>query len=334
MAGKERAGDNQKLKMLYLLKIFSEETDDLHPLTMPEIISKLAAYGVNANRKTLYLDFEELRNFGVDIISNKVGRDCYYNIGSRDFELPELKRLVDSVQSSKFITDRKSTELIKKLESLVSKYEGKQLQRQVVISGRVKAMNESIYYNVDKLHEAIGAGCQIRFKYYQWNVDKQMELRKDGAWYQVSPWALMWDDEYYYLVAFDAGDGKIKHYRVDKMLSISVTKEKRLGQEQFKRFDMPRYTKSLFGMYGGEQVKVMLEARNDMVGVIIDRFGKDVLIAPVDSERFRVNVDVCLSNQFLGWIMAVGDGVKIVGPDKVVEKMRAEVRRLAEQYGV
>ncbi|MBE6025888.1 MAG: WYL domain-containing protein [Clostridiales bacterium] len=334
MAGKERAGDNQKLKMLYLLKIFSEETDDLHPLTMPEIISKLAAYGVNANRKTLYLDFEELRNFGVDIISNKVGHDCYYNIGSRDFELPELKLLVDSVQSSKFITDRKSTELIKKLESLVSKYEGKQLQRQVVISGRVKAMNESIYYNVDKLHEAIGAGCQIRFKYYQWNVDKEMELRKNGDWYQVSPWALMWDDEYYYLVAFDAGDGKIKHYRVDKMLSISVTKEKRLGQEQFKRFDMPRYTKSLFGMYGGEQVKVMLEARNDMVGVIIDRFGKDILIAPVDSERFRVNVDVSMSNQFLGWIMAVGDGVKIVGPDKVVEKMRAEVRRLAEQYGV
>ena len=334
MAGKERAGDNQKLKMLYLLKIFSEETDDLHPLTMPEIISKLAAYGVNANRKTLYLDFEELRNFGVDIISNKVGHDCYYNIGSRDFELPELKLLVDSVQSSKFITDRKSTELIKKLESLVSKYEGKQLQRQVVISGRVKAMNESIYYNVDKLHEAIGAGCQIRFKYYQWNVDKQMELRKDGAWYQVSPWALMWDDENYYLVAFDATDGKIKHYRVDKMLSISVTKEKRLGQEQFKRFDMPRYTKSLFGMYGGEQVKVMLEARNDMVGVIIDRFGKDILIAPVDSERFRVNVDVSMSNQFLGWIMAVGDGVKIVGPDKVVEKMRAEVRRLAEQYVV
>ena len=334
MAGKERAGDNQKLKMLYLLKIFSEETDDLHPLTMPEIISKLAAYGVNANRKTLYLDFEELRNFGVDIISNKVGHDCYYNIGSRDFELPELKLLVDSVQSSKFITDRKSTELIKKLESLVSKYEGKQLQRQVVISGRVKAMNESIYYNVDKLHEAIGSGCQIRFKYFQWNVNKQMELRKDGAWYQVSPWALMWDDENYYLVAYDATDGKIKHYRVDKMLSISVTKEKRLGQEQFKRFDMPRYTKSLFGMYGGEIVKVMLEARNDMVGVIIDRFGKDILIAPVDSERFRVNVDVSMSNQFLGWIMAVGDGVKIVGPAAVVEKMREEVRRLAEQYGV
>jgi predicted DNA-binding transcriptional regulator YafY len=334
MAGKERKGDNQKLKMLYLVKIFSEETDDLHQLTMPEIISRLASYGVNANRKTLYLDFEELRNFGLDIITNKVGHDYYYGLGSRDFELPELKLLVDSVQASKFITDKKSSELIKKLESLVSRYEGKQLQRQVVISGRVKAMNESIYYNIDRLHEAIGNGYQIRFKYYQWNVNKEMILRKDGAWYQVSPWALMWDDENYYLVAYDATDGKIKHYRVDKMLSISVTKEKRLGQEQFKRFDMPRYTKSLFGMYGGEIVKVTLEARNDMVGVIIDRFGKDILIAPVDSERFRVNVDVSMSNQFLGWIMAVGDGIKIIGPAAVVEKMREEVRRLADQYGV
>ena len=241
---------------------------------------------------------------------------------------------MDSVQSSKFITDKKSKELIKKLESLASKYEGRQLQRQVVISGRIKTMNESIYYNVDKLHEAIGSGCQIRFKYYQWNVNKEMELRKNGAWYQVSPWALMWDDENYYLVAFDAEDGKIKHYRVDKMISISVTKDIRLGQEQFRKFNMANYSKSLFGMYGGDEVKVMLEVKNDMAGVIIDRFGKDVIIAPVDSERFRVSVNVSLSNQFLGWIMAVGDGVKIVGPDKVVEKMKEEIVRLCSQYGI
>ena len=334
MATKERKGDNQKLKMLYLVKIFSEETDDLHPLTMSEIITKLAAYGVNANRKTLYLDFDELRNFGLDIITNKSGHDYFYSLGSRDFELPELKLLVDSVQSAKFITDKKSAELIKKLESLVSKYEGKQLHRQVVISGRVKAMNESIYYNVDKLHEAIGSGCQIKFKYYQWNVNKEMELRKDGAWYTVSPWALMWDDENYYLVAYDADDDKIKHYRVDKMLNINVINEKRMGQEQFRKFDMPRYTKSLFGMYGGEETKVTLEARNDMVGVIIDRFGKDIFIVPVDSDHFQVNVTVSLSKQFLGWIMAVGDGVTIVGPDKVVKEMRSELSRLCAQYGM
>ena len=328
----ERAGDNQKLKMLYLMKIFSEETDDLHPLTMTEIIEKLKAYGVNANRKTLYLDFEELRNFGLDIISTKVGHDCYYNIGGRDFELPELKLLVDSVQSSKFITDRKSTELIKKLESLVSKYEGKQLHRQVVISGRVKAMNESIYYNVDKLHEAIGSGCQIRFKYYQWNVAKKMELRKNGAWYQLSPWGLMWDDENYYLVGYDAEDDKIKHYRVDKMIHIAMTEKRRVGRDKYKAFNLPRYTKSLFGMFGGEETRVTIEAENDMVGIIIDRFGKDIYITPIDENHFRTSVNVSISKQFLGWIIALGSGIKIVAPDRVVDQMREEIRRLSSQY--
>ena len=332
MAAKERKGDNQKLKMLFLAKIFSEETDDLHSLTMPEIISELAAYGVNADRKTLYLDFEELRHFGLDIIATQFGRNCYYHLGGRDFELPELKLLVDSVQSAKFITDKKSKDLIKKLEQLVSKYEGKQLQRQVVISGRIKTMNESIYYNVDKLHEAIGAGCQIRFKYYQWNVQKQMELRRDGAWYQVSPWGLMWDDENYYLVAYDAEDDKIKHYRVDKMWRISVIDKKREGKEEFKAFNMPRYTKSLFGMYGGEEVKVTLEAENGMVGILIDRFGKDIPVNPVDEKHFRTSVMVAVSSQFLGWIMALGKGVRIVGPESVVQRMKDEIRLISRMY--
>lgn len=332
MTGKSRRGDNQKLKMLYLAKIFFEETDDEHYLTMPQIIDKLADCGVNADRKTLYLDFEELRRFGFDIISFKEGRDCFYHLGSRNFELAELKLLVDSVQAAKFITDKKSKELIKKLESLVSKHEGKQLQRQVVISGRVKTMNESIYYNVDKLHEAIGSDVQIHFRYYRWNVNKEMELRRDGAWYQVSPWSLMWDDENYYLVAYDAEDHKIKHYRVDKMLQISVTDTRREGKEAYRGFDVPRYTKSLFGMYGGEETKVTLEAENSMVGIMIDRFGKDIFITPVDENHFRTVVNVAVSNQFLGWIMALGDGVKIVSPASVVEQMKAEIRRLARQY--
>lgn len=332
MASKERKGDNQKLKMLYLTKIFSEETDDLHGLTMPEIISKLAACGVNADRKTLYLDFEELRHFGFDIISEKKGRECLYHLASRDFELPELKLLVDSVQSAKFITDKKSNELIKKLEALVSKYEGRQLHRQVVISGRVKTMNESIYYNVDKLQTAISADARIRFKYFQWNVRKEMELRKDGAWYQVSPWSLMWDDENYYLIAFDAEDKKIKHYRVDKMLNIELTEEKREGSESFKAVNIPRYTNTLFGMFSGDETFVTLEAENEMVGVMIDRFGKDLFIIPAGEDHFRTSVNVAVSRQFLGWIIALGDGVKIVSPASVVEQMKKEIDRLTRQY--
>ena len=315
------AGNNQKLKLLYLIKIFTED-----------IVEKLGAYGISAERKTLYQDFELLRDFGFDIIGQQARRNFYYHMGNRRFELPELKLLVDSVQSAKFITDKKSNTLIKKLEGMVSKYEARKLQRQVIISGRIKAMNESIYYNVDKLHEAIGTDRQIRFKYFRWNIKKEMELRKDGAWYQVSPWALMWDDENYYLVGYDAEDGKIKHYRVDKMWRISVADRKREGKEQFKAFNMPRYTKSLFGMFGGEEVKVTLEAENGMVGILLDRFGKDIPVKPVDADHFRTSVVVAVSSQFLGWIMALGDGVKIIGPDKVVARMKEEIRLISQMY--
>jgi predicted DNA-binding transcriptional regulator YafY len=314
------------------MKIFSEDTDDEHMLTLSQIIGKLNAYGVEVERKTLYQDFEILRDFGFDIVGVQTQRNYFYHIGNRQFELPELKLLVDSVQSAKFITQKKSNSLIRKLEGMVSKYEARQLQRQVIISGRVKAMNESIYFNVDKLHEAIGAGRQISFKYYRWNINKEMELRKDGDWYQVSPWALMWDDENYYLVGYDSEDKKIKHYRVDKMMQIAVVDKRREGKEQFKAFDMPRYTKSLFGMYGGEEVQVTLEAENGMVGILIDRFGKDIPIRPVDESHFRTAAVVAVSDQFFGWIMALDEGVKIVGPEKVVKRMQEKIRLLNKVY--
>lgn len=333
MSGNVRKGDNQKLKMLYLVKIFSEETDEQHGLTIPQIIHRLDAYGVKATRKTLYQDFDELRHFGLDIVAEKKGREWLYFLANRKFELPELKLLVDAVQAAKFITDRKSAELIKKLEGLVSQYQGKQLQRQVVISGRIKSMNESIYHNVDKLHKAIGAGRQIRFDYYRWNTKKKLEKRNLHAPYQVSPWALMWDNENYYLVAFDAHEEKVKHYRVDKMKRITITDETRLGQEAFEAFDMPRYSKSLFHMFGGDERTVTLLAKNELVGVLIDRFGQDIPLYAVDEEHVHALVDVAISKQFLGWVIALGDAMTIVSPEDVVEDMRMEIRRLAHQYG-
>ena len=324
--------NKQRLKLLYLMQIFSEDTDDEHMLTLSQIIGKLNAYGVEVERKTLYQDFEILRDYGFDIVGVQTQRNYFYHIGNRQFELPELKLLVDSVQSAKFITQKKSNSLIRKLEGMVSKYEARQLHRQVIISGRVKAMNESIYFNVDKLHEAIGAGRQISFKYYRWNINKEMELRKDGDWYQISPWALMWDDENYYLVGYDSEDKQIKHYRVDKMMQIAVVDKMREGKEQFKAFDMPRYTKSLFGMYGGEEVQVTLEAENGMVGILIDRFGKDIPIRPVDENHFRTAVVVAVSDQFFGWIMALDEGVIIVGPEKVVKRMQEKIRLLNKVY--
>ena len=326
------AGDNQKLKMLYLVKILSEETDEAHGLSLQEIAAKLESYGVNADRKTLYRDFDELEKYGLDIVSEQAGRNVLYRLVSRDFELPELKLLVDAVQSSKFITEKKSRQLIKKLESLASVYEARHLHRQVLISGRIKAMNESIYYNVDMLHEAINADRQIRFQYFQWNIEKQQVLRRNGEWYQISPWCLLWDDENYYLVAFDARDGKIKHYRVDKIVRLSITDVSREGKQQFREFDAAKYTRSVFGMYGGEPMRVTLEGRNDMVGPLIDRFGKDISIIPHGSDHFSATVEVIASRHFLSWIIALGEGIRITGPEKLVQQMQEETQRLAAQY--
>jgi len=331
MAG-VRKGENQKLKMLYLVKILNTKTDDEHGMTMQEIIAALEECGVNADRKTLYNDFEELRKYGVDIVAENVGRQCYYHIGEREFELPELKLLVDTVQSAKFVTDRKSRALIRKLEGLVSENQAKQLHRQVVISGRVKTMNEKIYYNVDKLHEAINQGVQIRFQYGQWTLRKQMELRRKGQVYVLSPWALMWDDENYYLVGYDADSDLIKHYRVDKMTRITLTGEKRKGETAFKNFDMARYSRSLFGMYGGEEREVTLEVANDMVGVIIDRFGKEIPIEPATKGHFMTRVRVAVSPQFFGWIASLGGDVRIAEPESVKEEMKSLLETLEKQY--
>ncbi len=327
------AGDNQKLKMLYLVDILSQETDDSHSLSLQEITDRLEALGVNADRKTLYADFDELEKYGLEVLKEKSGRSTRYHLATREFELPELKLLVDAVQSSKFITEKKSRQLIKKLESLVSVHEAQHLNRQVLIAGRIKAMNESIYYNVDMLHEAINSDRQILFQYFQWNISKKQELRRNGAFYQASPWCLMWDDENYYLVAYDSAEQKIKHYRVDKITRLSIADNPREGKQQFREFDAAKHTRSLFGMYGGEPQRVRLEGKNDMVGPLIDRFGKDnITLSRLDENHFSASVEVIPSSHFLGWIMSLGECVWITRPEDVVEKMRNEARRLAEVY--
>ncbi|MCI6497838.1 MAG: WYL domain-containing protein [Lachnospiraceae bacterium] len=324
---------NQKLKIMYLMKILLDRTDETHSITMPEIIDALEAYGISAERNSLYNDIENLRVYGLDVIGVQEDRTYSYHIGNRQFELAELKLLVDSVQSAKFITEKKSNELIKKIESLASKYEASQLHRQVFVAGRVKTMNESIYYNVDSIHAAIAGNSRITFKYFKWNVDKNMELRHDGALYEVSPWLLSWNDGYYYLIAYDSVKGIIKHFRVDKMLDIKLNGRKREGEKVFNSLDMAAYTGKMFGMYSGEDERVRLECDNALAGVMIDRFGKDISLIRLDDKKFAVNVEVAVSRQFLAWIIGLGEGVKIVGAQRIVDMMNDEIDRLVRQYG-
>lgn len=327
-----KEGNNQKLKILYLMRILMEKTDESHSLTMQEIIEELKAYGISAERKSVYNDIENLRVYGLDIIGVKENHTYYYHTGKRQFELAELKLLVDSVSAARFITAKKSNELIKKIEGFASVYEARQLHRQVYAAERIKTANEAIYYNVDRIHTAIGENVQITFQYFNWDVNKQQVLRRDGALYKVSPWALTWDDENYYLVAFDSTEDKIKHFRVDKMLHIELTHERRKGARTFQMFDMGAYAQKMFGMFRGEEEIVQIKCVNELAGVMIDRFGKDVLLVKTDDEHFQVNVKVAVSRQFLAWVMALGEGAVIIGPDSVVERVKKEVHRLKEQY--
>ena len=325
-------GKNQKLKLYYLAQIMLEKTDEEHELTMPQIKAYLEEYDVTADRKSLYDDLRALEVLGIEVIGEQRGREFFYHVSSKKFEIAELKLLTDAIQSSKFITEKKSRELIKKLMTLVSQHEASQLQRQVVVQGRIKTMNESIYYIVDDIHRAIAENKQIRFEYMQWNIQKKLEPRRDTL-YQVSPWALTWDDENYYLIAFDAEADMIKHYRVDKMQHISLTGDARVGREQFRSFDLASYSRKNFGMYGGEDTRVRIRFRDHLVGVFIDRFGKDIMITPDKAEGWsQTSVEVAVSDQFLGWIFALGTEVEIIEPESVVERFGKEVAALAEVY--
>lgn len=327
-------GNNQKLKLSYLTRIMLEKTDDEHGLTMQQIMDELEKYDITAERKSIYADFADMTDkLGIEIIKDKVGRETYYHVAGRDFEVAEVKLLIDAIQSSKFITEKKSNELIKKVKGLVSKYQAAQLQRQVFVHGRIKTMNESIYYNVDTLHAAIAQNCRIKFQYCGWYPNKQLVPLQDGKFFEVSPWALSWDDEYYYLVAFDHYEEKIKHYRVDKMMKISLLDEKRGGKEIFEGYDMASYSTMNFGMFHGDVKRVRISFPNYMVGVFIDRFGKDITIRPSEGEnRSEIAVNVAVSKQFFGWIASLGRWVKITGPDEVVDEMREFVRKLAKAY--
>lgn len=327
-------GTNQKFKLYRLAQIMMKKTDEEHYITMPEIKEALAEYDITADRKSLYNDLRDLEILGIEVEGEQDGNRYCYHVVNRPFELPELKLLVDAIQSSKFITEKKSNSLIKKLETMVSEYDAQKLQRQVYVSGRIKAMNESIYYTVDAIHNAISENKKIRFQYFQWNVKKEPQLRHGGAWYHISPWGLSWDDENYYLVGFDSEAGLIKHFRVDKMLRIALSNENREGREHFKKLDMADYARKSFGMFGGEEETVKLQVSNGLAGVIIDRFGKDVMMIPVDEDHFNVSVDVRVSRQFLGWVFSLGESVRILGPEAVVDQMKAEAQRLIGQYDI
>lgn len=328
---------NQKLKLLYLMKILLDQTDEEHPLTVPELIAELGKYGIGAERKSIYADIESLRLYGLDIVTCRSKTTGYF-VAGRTFELPELKLLADAVASSRFITEKKSRELIGKIESLASFNEAKQLQRQVYVFGRVKTMNERIYYNVDTIHQAIAREKQIAFQYCEYLVNPKSpggwkkQYRHNGEEYTASPYALTWDNENYYMMAFYEKYNSISNFRVDKMENIRILEKKRRGLPDQKEFNLAEYSKKVFHMFGGEEEKVTLRFDSSLLGVVLDRFGKGVNIQKADENSFEICVNAFVSPTFLSWIFEFGNKVKILEPESLIVQFKNKADESLSQY--
>ncbi len=325
----------QKLKLLYLRDILLKKTDENHGMTASEIIDALGELHISSERKSLYDDISLLQMYGLDIKKTK-SNTTKYSVCSRDFEIAELKLLVDAIQSSKFITRKKSMELIGKIEGLVSNFQGKELKRDVFITNRVKGLNEKIYYVVDTLQTAISNDRKVSFKYMKWNLGQGAKAvkvpRRNGKPYVISPIWLCWDDENYYLIGYDSEADKIKHYRVDKIEDVKILDESREQTDEIKSFDGAEYTKKIFSMYGGEEFEVTMLVNNELVGVIADRFGDDIFIVKENDNQFRFSAKISISSQFYAWVFGLGGGVKILSPQRVVDGFKEHLNSVNNNY--
>lgn len=323
---------NQKLKLLYLYNIFVNETDEGHPLTVNQLIQRLKDNNINAERKSVYDDIDALRFFGLDIITLREGSQTKHFAPAQIFELPELRLLIDAVQASRSLTAKKTSELINKLKNLPSRYEGAQLIKQVYTAHRPKAENESIYYSIGDIHTAIDEGMQISFNYFDWNHKKQKIYRHDMAVYQVSPFALVWDDENYYMLGFDSKAQMVKHFRVDRMANVQITALRRDGQKALESFNPAKYTGKLFGMFGGEEQAVKLVFENRLAGAMLDRFGREIIMSPVSDTHAQIIVNAVLSQQFYGWVLGFGGGIAIASPQSARQKFAELCKNAYEEH--
>lgn len=318
---------NQKLTLLYIYKILFEGTDEDHIMTSADIAERLEAYGVSASRKTIYDDVNVLREAGVEILSGR-GSNSGYRLVGRDFQTAELTLLANAVSSAKFLTEKKSSELLKKISRLTSSYEGSQLRREVYIANRPKSMNEKIYYNVDTIHKAIAEKKKIAFMMFDYDLRKKPNFREGVR--TCSPYALCWNEEKYYLVAHYEKYGKITNFRVDRMTDIHILDEP--AQKQPRDFSLSAYLSSTFSMFSGDSEDVRLRFDNDLINAVIDQFGKSVPIYPHGDTQFDTIVKVKTEQPqpFFGWIFKFGTKARIIGPAHLVDKYKKMLKEAAD----
>ena len=319
---------HKKLKLLYIARFLLERTDEEHTATVKDLIAYLEGLGIGAERKAIYDDLALLEEFGMDIVRTKTKTSNFY-LGSRAFQLPELKMLVDVVQASPFLTQKKSMELIGKLEGLASRPQAVELRRQVYVMNRIKSPNEQLYYQIDAISQAINANRQVTFRYFDWGLDGARAYRRGGARYAVNPVSLC-VERYYYLVSYDEGRGYV-HYRVDRMDEVAVSDRPRLKLPE--GFDLARYVRGIFDMYHGEPTTVTLELDRSLLNVAMDRFGRDAHLRRGDRDgTVVVSAMVEVSPTFLSWVVGFGGKMRILNPPQARKALTALCREALEQY--
>lgn len=321
----------QKLKLLTLQKILLTETDENHKLSGNELIDKLALYDIKAERKTIYDDIATLIESGLDVVVEKSGHSNVYYVASRLFQEEELLVLADAVASSRFLTQKKSNELIKKLQSLTSKHNAQHLRRTVYVGNRAKTYNESIYYSINAIHEAIHKNYQITFRYTEYDLNKRKRYRHGGDLYKVSPYYLIWESDCYYLVCYCQKHEELCRYRVDRMNDVTVTKSKR-RELSITEEELAKSLRATYNMYGGKTETVTLEMTNGLINVLIDRFGDSIYVTPVTQDKFRVKLEVQISPTFWGWLLQFGTDAKVVSPEWVKNEAQIMLGELLEAY--
>ena len=321
--------DNQKLKIFYILDYLQKNSHEDHPVRASELISMLEhQHNILCERKTIYSDIAALQDYGVDIVSVP-GKNGGYFIASRNFERYELKLLIDAVQSSKYLTEKKSHELIEKLCNQCNEYDAKLMRRNVMVSGRVKSMNETIYYSVDTIQEAIAENKQISFRYFDWGMDGKRVYRSRD--YEASPYGLCQDNENCYLLALSPRHG-ITSYRVDRMTDIRMLGESRTPCPELTGKALLAHANQLFQMFAGDAVPVKMRFHKELTNVVIDRFGRDTMLIPDGEDHFNFTVKVAVSPMFLSWVIGFGSKAKILYPQSVIDQCRDLCREAMSQY--
>ena len=327
----------QKLKLLYIKDYLERYSDEEHPVSVHELIQYLDKNGVSAERKSIYDDIECLRDFGMDIVNVK-GKQSGYYLVSRDFDLPELKLLVDAVAAAKFLTEKKSQGIIKKIASLAGEYRAGELKRVVYVPNRVRAHNERIFYNVDAIHSAISAGKTITFRYTEWKLDfggasrVKRTFRRNGKNYEITPCELVWDDEYYYLIGYDAAEDIIKNFRVDKMEQPRVSDRPADKSDKIAKFDVAKYMESTFRMFNGPEEDVALLFDNSLIGLVVDRFGDNCRVSKHDENSFELRVRAKISPQFFAFLFGCGSMVRVLAPESLKREYAEKIKEVADLY--